>query len=158
MAKTVIKITALLLTSALLTSCGSGQNAVTRNFKQVTDGVEGQSNEVRLRHVLIVKTANGDGVLVATLVNTSDEQDVLSGITIDSNPAEAKFLSSDLIKNKPIIFTGDSANADAYVTNLVKSPGQRIPVTFTFEKAEPVVLDALIIDDSGDYVGMKRYL
>ena len=69
MAATYKKITALLIIATALTGCGSGQSAVTRNFKQVTDGIEAQSNEIRLRHVLIVKTAADEAVLVGTLVN-----------------------------------------------------------------------------------------
>jgi len=57
MATTLKRLIALLIISTAVTSCGSGQNAVTRNFKQVTDGVEAQSAEIRLRNVLIVKTA-----------------------------------------------------------------------------------------------------
>jgi ABC-type uncharacterized transport system auxiliary subunit len=61
-------LAAVLIISTVVTGCGSGQNAVTRNFKQVTDGVEAQSAEIRLRNVLIVKTDANDAVLVGTLV------------------------------------------------------------------------------------------
>ena len=37
------RLIALLIISTIVTGCGSGQNAVTRNFKQVTDGVEAHS-------------------------------------------------------------------------------------------------------------------
>ena len=66
-----------------MTGCGSGRTAETRMIKQVTDGVEGQSNEVRLRNVLIVKDEMAQGILIGTLVNWSDEADVLTGITIN---------------------------------------------------------------------------
>ena len=51
MANTFKKLTALLIITTSITGCGSGQTAETRNIKQVTDGVEGQSNEIKLRNV-----------------------------------------------------------------------------------------------------------
>ena len=105
MANTFKKLTALLIIATSITGCGSGQTAATRNIKQVTDGVEGQSNEIKLRNVLIVKTADSQGVLVATLVHTSDDSDSIVGIGIGAAAATYTAKSSELIKNKPIICT-----------------------------------------------------
>ena len=149
-------LAAVLIISTVVTGCGSGQNAVTRNFKQVTDGVEAQSAEIRLRHVLIVKTATNDAVLVGTLVSWSDEPDVITGISINNIPATLSAPSFDLVKNKPVIFVGDSTNADAYIPGLNKVAGDRIPVTFTFSTAAPVTVDALILNSEGVYKDLVR--
>jgi len=149
-------LAALLIISTVVTGCGSGQNAVTRNFKQVTDGVEAQSAEIRLRHVLIVKTATNDAVLVGTLVSWSDEPDAITGISINNIPATLSVGSFELVKNKPVIFVGDSANADAYIPGLSKVAGDRIPVTFTFSTAAPVTVDALILNSEGVYKDLVR--
>ena len=93
-------LAAVLIISTVVTGCGAGQNAVTRNFKQVTDGVEGQSAEIRLRNVLIVKTATNDAVLVGTLVSWSDEPDAITGISINNTPATLSAGSFELVKNK----------------------------------------------------------
>ena len=156
MATTVKRLIALLIISTLVTSCGSGQNAVTRNFKQVTDGVEAQSAEIRLRNVLIVKTDANDAVLVGTLVSWSDEPDAITGISINNIPATLSAPSFDLVKNKPVIFVGDSANADAYIPGLNKVAGERIPVTFTFATASPVTVDALVLNSEGFYKDLVR--
>jgi hypothetical protein len=156
MAKTLIRLIAVLIISTVVTGCGSGQNAVTRNFKQVTDGVEAQSAEIRLRHVLIVKTATNDAVLVGTVVTWSDESDVITGISIDNIPATLSAGSFDLVKNKPVIFVGDSANADAFIPGLNKVAGERIPVTFTFATAAPVTVDALVLNSQGVYQDLVR--
>ena len=150
------KLAAVLIISTVVTGCGSGQNAVTRNFKQVTDGVEAQSAEIRLRNVLIVKTATNDAVLVGTLVSWSDEPDAITGISINNIPATLSAGSFDLVKNKPVIFVGDSANADAYIPGLDKVAGERIPVTFTFATAAPVTVDALILNSEGFYKDLVR--
>ena len=149
-------LAAVLIISTVVTGCGSGQNAVTRNFKQVTDGVEAQSAEIRLRNVLIVKTATNDAVLVGTLVSWSDEPDAITGISINNIPATLSAGSFDLIKNKPVIFVGDSANADAYIPGLNKVAGERIPVTFTFATAAPVTVDALVLNSEGFYKDLVR--
>ena len=150
------RLAAVLIISTVVTGCGSGQNAVTRNFKQVTDGVEAQSAEIRLRHVLIVKTATNDAVLVGTVVTWSDEPDVITGISINNIPATLSAGRFDLVKNKPVIFVGDSANADAYIPGLSKVAGERIPVTFTFATAAPVTVDALVLNSQGVYQDLVR--
>jgi len=156
MATTLKRLIALLIISSLVTSCGSGQNAVTRNFKQVTDGVEAQSAEIRLRNVLIVKTDTNDAVLVGTLVSWSDEPDAITGISINNIPATLSAPSFDLVKNKPVIFVGDSTNADAYIPGLNKVAGERIPVTFSFATAAPVTVDALVLNSEGFYKDLVR--
>jgi hypothetical protein len=156
MATTLKRLIALLIISTLVTSCGSGQNAVTRNFKQVTDGVEAQSAEIRLRNVLIVKTDANDAVLVGTLVSWSDEPDAITGISINNIPATLSAPSFDLVKNKPVNFVGDSTNADAYIPGLNKVAGERIPVTFTFATASPVTVDALVLNSEGFYKDLVR--
>ena len=156
MATTLKRLIALLIISTLVTSCGSGQNAVTRNFKQVTDGVEAQSAEIRLRNVLIVKTDTNDAVLVGTLVSWSDEPDAITGISINNIPATLSAGSFELVKNKPVIFVGDSTNADAYIPGLNKVAGERIPVTFTFATASPVTVDALVLNSEGFYKDLVR--
>jgi hypothetical protein len=149
-------LAAVLIISTVVTGCGSGQNAVTRNFKQVTDGVEAQSAEIRLRNVLIVKTDASDAVLVGTLVSWSDEPDAITGISINNIPATLSAGSFDLVKNKPVIFVGDSTNADAYIPGLNKVAGERIPVTFNFATAAPVTVDALILNSEGFYKDLVR--
>ena len=150
------KIVALFLIATSLTACGSGQDSVTRNFKQVTDGIEAQSGEVKLRNLLIVKTDKSEGVLVATVVNTADEADAIVGIALGGAMATVAVKSSELVKNKPIIFVGDSANADAYISGFNKSAGERIGVTFTFAKASPITVSALIVNGEGIYKELKR--
>ncbi len=151
------KIIATIAIATTVTGCGSGQMAQTRLIKQVTDGVEAQSEEVRLRNVKVIKTVTGQGVLIGTLVNWSDQADAITSISINNQPAIYTAKTSDLIKNKPITFVGQIANADAYIPSLDKSSGYRIPVTFTFAKAAPLTLDTLIVNGDGIYEVLERY-
>ena len=148
-------LAAVLIISTVVTGCGSGQNAVTRNFKQVTDGVEAQSAEIRLRNIKIVKNELSQGILVGTLVNWSDQADAITAINIGGVAATLSGARFDLLKNKPITFVGDSANADAFA-QISKVAGERIPITFTFATATPVTVDALVVAQDGIYENLVR--
>jgi hypothetical protein len=156
MIKRIQKLLVLTIVAATLTGCGSGRTAETRMIKQVTDGVEGQSNEIRVRNLLIVKNELSEGILVGTLVNWSDEVDVITGISINNLPTTVSSSRLELRKNKPVVFAGESANADAAAV-ITQSIGQRIPVIITFEKAAPITLDALIVENVEWYKDLLRY-
>ena len=151
------KVIATIAIATTVTGCASGQLAQTRLIKQVTDGVEAQSDEIRLRNVKVIKSATGEGILIGTLVNWSDKSDVITSVTINNQPAIYTAKTSELLRNKPITFVGDIANADAYIQSLDKEPGYRIPVTFTFSFAAPVTLDTLIVNGDGIYEVLNRY-
>ena len=157
MSYSIKKVIALIIISSTLTGCGSGQMASTRLIKQVTDGVEAQTDEIRLRNIKVIKTSTGAGVLIGTLVNWSDKSDQITSVTINNQPAIYTAKSSELLRNKPTTFVGDIANADAYISMLDKEPGYRIPVTFTFASAAPVTLDTLIVNGDGIYEVLNRY-
>ncbi len=151
------KVIATVAIATMVTGCASGQMAQTRLIKQVTDGVEAQSDEIRLRNVKVIKTVTGQGVLIGTLVNWSDKTDAITSVSINNPPATYTAKTSELLRNKPITFVGQVANADAFIENLDKTPGYRIPVTFTFANAAPVTLDTLIVNGDGIYENLERY-
>ena len=155
MANTIKKILVLTILATTLAACGSGRTAETRMIKQVTDGVEAQSAEIRLRNIKIVKNELSEGILVGTLVNWSDQADAITGINIGGVAATLSGVKFDLLKNKPITFVGDSANADAFA-QISKVAGERIPITFTFATATPVTLDALVVAQDGIYENLVR--
>ena len=151
------KVIATVAIATMVTGCASGQMAQTRLIKQVTDGVEAQSDEIRLRNVKVIKSSTGEGILIGTLVNWSDNTDAITSVTINNLPATYTAETSELLRNKPITFVGQVANADAFIENLDKTPGYRIPVTFTFANAAPVTLDTLIVNGDGNYENLERY-
>ena len=154
--KSITPLITAVVIATLLTGCGAGRTAATTQIKQVTDGVEGQSEKIKIRNLLIVQQDTNTAVLVGTIVNVADEADAITSITINNLPATISAKSLDLTKNSPLIFVGDSANADAYVSNLTEVVGHRIPVTITFAKAAPVTLDALIVAGEGIYADLNN--
>ena len=155
MANTIKKILVLTILATTLTACGSGQTAETRMIKQVTDGVEAQSAEITLRNIKFIKNELSQGILVGTLVNWSDQADAITSINIGGVAATLSGVKFDLLKNKPITFVGDSANADAFA-QISKVAGERIPITFTFATATPVTVDALVVAQDGIYENLVR--
>jgi len=151
------KVIATIAIATTVAGCASGQMAQTRLIKQVTDGVEAQSDEIRLRNVKVIKSSTGEGILIGTLVNWSDKTDAITSVSINNLPATYTAETSELLRNKPITFVGQVANADAFIENLDKTPGYRIPVTFTFANAAPVTLDTLIVNGDGIYENLERY-
>jgi hypothetical protein len=160
MSKTVIskslKIISIFLVTTLLTSCAAGRTAETRMIKQVTDGVEGQSNEIRVRNLLVIKQVDNTGVLIGTFVNWSEDVDAITSISIDGQPAVISATSLELKKNTPITFVGDIANADASVVQMAKAIGNRVPVEVNFAKASPITFDALIVAADGIYADIEN--
>ena len=153
--KTKIIISAFVI-ATLISGCAAGGNAETRLITQVTDGVEGESNEIQVRNLKVIKQVDGTGVLIGTFINWSDESDAISSITIDGLPAVLIADSLDLNKNTPITFVGDIANADAAVANMTALAGYRIPVVVTFAKAAPIEFDALIVTADGIYTDIEN--
>jgi PBP1b-binding outer membrane lipoprotein LpoB len=153
--KTKIIIAAFVI-ATLISGCAAGGNAETRLINQVTDGVEGESNEIQVRNLKVIKQVDGTGVLIGTFINWSDESDAISSITIDGLPAVLIADSLDLNKNTPITFVGDIANADAAVANMTALAGYRIPVVVTFLKAAPIEFDALIVTADGIYTDIAN--
>ena len=75
----------LVLTTGFLSGCAAGKTAPTRLIKQVTDGVEGESGEIKLRNIVVIARDTSTVVLVGTLVNQGDSADSLTSITIGNN-------------------------------------------------------------------------
>jgi hypothetical protein len=143
-------IVTIIVASFFLTGCAAGGNAPTRLIKQVTDGVEKDIGDLKIRNVKIIALPDGSGTLIGFIVNHSDEVDQLVAITVGGQRAD---LLSDvqLLKNKPMIFEGESANAKAKIASLGVKPGYRVPVVLYFAKSGKVELDALVVANTGIY-------
>ena len=128
-----------------LTSCGaSGPDAPTRNIRQVSDGVEGQSGQILIRDLLLVSQPDGSAAIVGTFLNHGQSPDALTGITANNIPAKLSAASYPLVLHTPVIFSGDSANASGSVAGLNTPVGSRVDITVNFQSASPVTLSAIV--------------
>ena len=143
-------IGALLASSVFLTGCAAGGQAPTRIIKQVTDGVEKDLGDLKIRNVKIVALPDGSGTFIGFIVNHADAPDQLAAIAINGQRAEL-VTEAILTKNKPMFFEGDSANAKAKIATLGAKPGYRVPVVLYFANGGKAELDALVVANTGIY-------
>ena len=147
-------IISALLIATTLTACGAGQNAATRNIKQVTDGVDikitQNGSAIKIVNLLLVATENGDAVVVGTIVNQGAETDQLLGIAVGGNTAT---LTGDttLAQNAPLRFEGDSANAKAVFSGVTPVAGRHVKLSLGFARAGLITAEVIIRDKRDDY-------
>jgi len=140
-----------------LSGCAAGNNASTRQVKQVTDGVEGSiikdGNNIKILNLLVVAVGGGSAVLVGTIINNADAEDALLGIAINGTTLTYTGTNT-LPKNTPIIFEGDRANAKAVLGGFGGTAGSNVKVSLFFAKAGEITLTAIVRDTKDDYAGV----
>jgi hypothetical protein len=155
---TVALVTAALALS--LTSCaGAGPNASTRLIKRVTDGneavVKTDGNDLSVSNLLLVATEDGSAVVVGTIVNYMDEADALLGISAGGVTATLSG-EQNLVKNQPIRFEGDSANAKAVFAGVGAQAGRNVELQLAFARAGVVTVTAIIRDKRDAYANVTK--
>ena len=137
-----------------LTGCGAGLNASTRENKQVTDGVEASvkddDNNIKVLNLLVIAAPGGNAVLVGTIVNAADKADALLGVAIGGSVATLTG-TNDLLKNTPVIFEGDRANAKAVLAGFGAAAGTRVKVTLFLARAGEITVDAIVRQAAEEY-------
>ena len=147
-------ITSALSLSVLLTGCAAGQNAPTRMITKVTDGqeitVNENGSEIRVVNLTLVDTEDGAAVVVATIINQGDEPDQLLGISVQGVQAVLTGETA-LLKDKPLFFEGEQANAKAVFPGANPKPGTHVKVSLGFAKAGFVSAEVIIRDKRDDF-------
>ena len=143
-----IAVAALAL-APVLTSCG---------FDQPTDrvytpgvGVNDRDGEVDVLNALIVSGAAGSGSVVATLSNNDlAEADRLTGISgAGDNNAQITLESPIEIPRGGSVSVSDEAEVSVEGEQITS--GAFVPITFTFENAEPVTIEVPVVARRGPY-------
>ena len=153
---TVALVTAALALS--LTSCaGAGPNASTRLIKRVTDGneaiVKTDTSDLSISNLLLVATEDGSAVVIGTIVNYMDEADALLGISAGGITATLSG-EQNLVKNQPIRFEGETANAKAVFAGVGAQAGRNIELQLAFARAGVVTVNVIIRDKRDDYANV----
>jgi hypothetical protein len=155
------KITTAVISAALalsLTACGgSGPDAATRLIKRVTDGneatVKTNGSDLAIANLLLVATEDGSAVVVGTIVNYMDEADALLGISAGGTSATLTG-EQNLLRDKPIRFEGDSANAKAVFAGVGAKAGKNVQLQLAFARAGVVTVNAIIRDKRDTYANV----
>lgn len=154
MRRTPIVIASAIAFSLLLTGCGAGLNAATRNLTRVTDGTEitikENGSEIRVVNLTLVDTGDGAAVVVATIINQGTEPDELLGFSVQGVQATLTG-ETVLLPNKPLFFEGEQANAKAVFLTANPQAGTNVSVSLGFAKAGFVSADVIIRDKRDDF-------
>ena len=138
----------------VLTGCSaSGPDAQTRNFRQVTDGVEGVSGSIKALNVLLVAQEDGSAVLVGTFVNSSEDRDAITSITANGIVGEISVSTLDQYSG-PAIFEGESKNSSARFVGLNAKASQLVNLEISFATAAPMKLSALVRAKAEEYANV----
>jgi hypothetical protein len=136
-----------------LTGCAAGPDAMTRNLRQVTDGVEGVSGSIKALNVLLVTQEDGSAVLVGTFLNTSETNDEITSIT--ANGIVGEISVSPLVQyTGPAIFEGESKNSSARFSGLNARVSDHVELEVSFRTAAPMKLSALVRAKATEYANV----
>jgi len=139
----------------LLTSCGAnGQGAPTRMIKQVTDGVEKDSGSIFARDVLLVAQPDGSAVLVGTFINEGATPDLLNSLSVNGVALKLDKPSYPLLQNKPVIFSGPTANAHGVIAGLNAPAGSRVKLSITYGTTRGITMDVLVREKDAIYANV----
>ncbi len=136
-----------------LTGCAAGPDAMTRNLRQVTDGVEGVSGSIKALNVLLVTQEDGSAVLVGTFVNSGEERDAITSITANGILGEISVSTLDQYSG-PAIFEGDSKNSSARFPGLNARASDHVELEVSFRTAAPMKLSALVRAKAAEYANV----
>ena len=132
----------------LLAGCGAtGNDAPTRNIRQVTDGRDFEANAIKIRDLRIVVGASGTPTLVGTFINAGNSNDAIASIAVNGTAIKVASAPIALAPNKPVIFSGDSANASAVITGVTLVPGSHATVTISFAGGLTSTSKVLVTDN-----------
>ena len=153
--RSVLIISSIAIATSLTACTGAGNNAPTRLIGQVTDGVEykynNDDNLVYVRNLLIVAEENGDASLVATIVNQKDTNDALIAVSVDGAAMSLGDKNYPVLKNKPVIFGGETSNASATIKGVNLEAGKHVEVKLFLGVAGSATVKTLVVAPDNPY-------
>ena len=137
-------VTAVLLSAALLSACGTGLEAQTYKPRTPHDSTSATLGKIALRGLAVDPpaegeslTAGGHAVVTGVLVNTGTEDDALVDASSDA-AATVALETADQQGTVPIPAAGTSGTAWSLVLDGLKAdlqPGRYVTLTLVFAKA-----------------------
>jgi copper(I)-binding protein len=149
-----IKIAALLITAALLTSaCGIGFNAGTNQQKASGNGRSADIGSIQVRGALIVIDPKkpGWGTFVGTIINTAPEKDKFLGVELYPADGTSSRTQEILNTQEPAQFgTPGYRNLPVRLSTDVKA-GTLINVLLDFKTNSAIPMKLLVENNDGIY-------
>jgi hypothetical protein len=110
--------------------------------------------DVKLLHVLLVKQSDGSAVLVGTIINNGESADQITNMTVNGIPAQISPAALEVTPNRPLIFSGETANALAVFPGITVKPGRHVTLEVTLRNAGSVKLETLVRDRLGEFANV----
>ena len=144
---------AIVLAAPVLSSCGSGFNAPTNEVYNPSAGVDDRSSMVDLTNVLVVSGATGSGTVVANLVNNDQvDADSLKSVAGAGQDASLKITPGGATAIPAGGMLNLASQGKIFVSGERVQAGYYVELTFTFDRAAPVTIDAPVVSSTqGDY-------
>ena len=154
MSRQSIKIAALLVFSALLTSaCAIGFNAGTSQQKASGNGRSADTGSIQVRGALIVVDPKkpGWGTFVGTIINTAADQDQFIGLEIDPANGTPSHTNEPLKTQEPAEFglPGQKVLPIQLTANV--KPGTLVSVLLDFQNNVAIPMNLLVENNDGIY-------
>ena len=151
-----IAVAAAVLVSPVMSSCGVNFDAQTDQVYNPAVGVNNRDGSVDVLNALVVSGSAGSGTVVATLVNNDQQNaDSLRGIT-GAGPESSLTVQIGGPREIPadgLLNLADQGKATVRGREIL--PGRFVEITFSFDRAEAVTVQAPVVSaDNPDYAGI----
>lgn len=145
---------ALVLTSTLaIGACGTSFDAATNQQYQAAEGANARS-EVNSMNTVVVADESGSGVLSAGLVNETETEQTLTGITVTTSAGEELEIeppAEDVVIPALGLVTLGSSEETAFTVPLGAEAGTYVTVVLTFSDAVDTEVQTPVVDRSETY-------
>jgi copper(I)-binding protein len=146
---------AIVVATAGLSGCGGNFNAQTDQIYQPAVGSNNREGQVYVLNALLVVGDGSDAALVAGLLDQAGTDDTLTAVTAKSSKGNdlTVTINNDQIPLPTRTLVRLSQDASVAISGQAGDlgPGGTVSVTFTFQNADPVTLDAPIVAREGAY-------
>jgi hypothetical protein len=140
-----LRILGVAAAAVALTACGTGLDAQTQEWYDPTDGTstdpQTSLDAMAVRDLLVVSDGT-DARVLATVVNTTAEEDEVVEVLVDGKQAE---LDGDFVAAPgSVLRIGEPADTVAQVDRVGVEPGLLTDVEIRFASAPSVTLEAIV--------------
>jgi hypothetical protein len=139
----------VLAAASLLLTAGCARGGTALEFSP-TDGAKVDTAEISLRNVVVVSDEEGGSAIIAAVSNRTNQADVLTGISSGPNPLTRGNVA---LPPRGAIFFGSDERPGVLVPG---NPAMStyVPLTFSFQRAGDVDVQALVVPVSEEYEGV----
>jgi copper(I)-binding protein len=151
--------TARLATAAIvlalgLAACGEGQDPATLDEAPL-DAARATADPLAVRGAIVVAPPDGDGngMLVATIVNNGESEDALTQVTLTNMASDSKAILRPpriALPARQATRIPDESQPLVTVTGTL-TPGTYVTARLSFENAGSVDLTLLVVEPTGSY-------